>query len=252
MKFGICAGFEYLETLKEAGSDFIEVSANEIASMTDAEIKEQMKRCEDTGLFAEVFKNLFPAHIKLTGDKMDFAMIDEYTRSVFDKASKLGIKTAVFGSGAARSFPEGADREGCMSQLVFASRLTAQNASEYGVTVAVEPLRSEETNAINTVSDAVQLCRAVNEKNFKINPDLYHMYCENEDFENLKKYSDFIAHVHVAEFKTRKLPSAGDGCDYKNVVRLLQNSGYNGRVSVEAHDEFTLQKYRGAMEAIRI
>ena len=139
-----------------------------------------------------------------------------------------------------------------MSQLVFASRLTAQNASEYGVTVAVEPLRSEETNAINTVSDAVQLCRAVNEKNFKINPDLYHMYCENEDFENLKKYSDFIAHVHVAEFKTRKLPSAGDGCDYKNVVKLLQNSGYNGRVSVEAHDEFTLQKYRGAMEAIRI
>ena len=75
---------------------------------------------------------------------------------------------------------------------------------------------------------------------------------ENEDFENLKKYSDFIAHVHVAEFKTRKLPSAGDGCDYKNVVKLLQNSGYNGRVSVEAHDEFTLQKYRGAMEAIRI
>lgn len=252
MKFGICAGFEYLEILKAAGCDFIEVSANEIASMSDAEIKEQIKKCENVGFFAEVFKNLFPTNIKLAGEKMDFAMIDEYTRSVFDKASRLGIKVAVFGSGAARSFPEGVDRESCMSQLVFASRLTAQNAAECGITVALEPLRSQETNVVNSVSDAAELCRAVNEKNFKINPDLYHMYNENDDLKNLEKYSDYIEHVHVAEFKTRKLPRVGDGCDYKKAIRLLKDSGYNGRISVEAHDEYTLQKYRDAMEAIRI
>lgn len=252
MKFGICAGFEYLETLKSAGSDFIEVSANEIASMGDKEITEQTKKCEGIGLFPEVFKNLFPANIKLAGDKMDFAMIDEYTRSLFDKASRLGVKVAVFGSGAARSFPKGADRESCMAQLVFVSRLTAQNAQECGITIALEPLNSCETDVINTVSQAAELCRAVNEKNFKINPDFYHMYQQNDDFENLKEISNLIAHVHIAEFKTRKLPRVGDGCNYQKAEQLLKDCGYNGRVSIEAHDEYTLLKYRDAISSIRI
>lgn len=237
MKFGVCTGFDNLAKAKEAGFDFIEISAAVINAMTQSQIKDQFKICEENDIFPQAFNCMFQGDIRLTGERFNENQIQEYTKELFYKASGLGIKMSVLGSGNARNVAENDDYEKCMEQLAKTAYIAAENALKEGITVAFEPLRSAETNIIKTVEQAAELCEKVNHKNLKINADFYHMAQENEPFENIIKYAPLIGHIHIANYETRGYPKIGDGFDYNQALSILERAGYDQRVSVEARTE---------------
>lgn len=87
---------------------------------------------------------------------------------------------------------------------------------------------------INRVEQAAALCQEVNHPFVKILADTYHMSVEGEPLENIAKYTNLIKHVHIANPVHRLHPTADDGYDYTQVVSVLKQANYRGRVTVEA------------------
>jgi sugar phosphate isomerase/epimerase len=56
----------------------------------------------------------------------------------------------------------------------------APMAEKYGVTIAVEPLNSGETNFINSLAEGVEIVDAVKSPRMKLLCDIYHMLKEDE------------------------------------------------------------------------
>src|SRR5207247_11193711 len=110
--------------------------------------------------------------------------------------SKLGVEVLVFGSGGARRVPDGFAREEAFKQLVDFGRRAAREARSHGITIAIEPLRKQETNIINTAAEGLELVNAVADPNFQLMIDFYHLASEREDPAIVFRVKDHLRHLH--------------------------------------------------------
>ena len=252
MRFGACAGGidRYIASVK-AGCDFVEFNARQIGDYSKEKFDEVLSLIKEYGVIAEATNCLFPGEIAISGSSWKPEVVNEYTESLFYKLAQLGVKVSVFGSGGARSIPEGEDLQECTERFYKSIYITAENAKKNGIVVALEPLRSAECNILNTVEKAAQICKDVNHSSVGINPDLYHMYNEKEPFENLAKYIEYIKHVHIGDYTKRRYPTPGDGCEYSRILNILTNAGYTGRVSIESGTDDYENDCRQALEILR-
>ena len=174
MKFGVCIGtnVENMRYAKSLGYDYVEVHCQEIANKPIEHI-EAMKAVGMPILAANCFIGM-----RVIGRERDDAAITEYFGRLFDRAAYLGIKYLVFGSSQARrivddepmSVPE------ARAQIVdFLKSLVVPFAEKYGIVIAIEPLRPQECNVINTVADGVEIARAVDSPYVRVLADVAHM-----------------------------------------------------------------------------
>ena len=120
----------------------------------------------------------------------------------------------------------------CSSDLDF-SRRAAEEGKAYGITVAIEPLRKEETNIINTAAEGLDLVNAVNHPNFQLMIDFFHLASEHEDPAIVLKAKDHLRHLHVANPNGRVFPQKWDEFDYAPFFANLKAIGYDKRISME-------------------
>ncbi|MBC7320142.1 sugar phosphate isomerase/epimerase, partial [bacterium] len=216
MKFGCCGnmvavekdktGIEIVEKLKEIGYDYIELSLAHISRLSDEEFEGLKTRLDASGLKCEACNNFFPPEIRLTGDQVDYKKIEEYLGLVLSRVNMLGVEVIVFGSGPAKMVPEGFPMEKAWQQLVELTKYISDLAEKYNVTIAIEPLRREECNIINRVSEGLRLVKEVSRGNVKLLVDFYHLRSEREDPSILKECKDHLRHVHFARFEGRTFP----------------------------------------------
>jgi sugar phosphate isomerase/epimerase len=107
-------------------------------------------------------------------------------------------------------------------------------AKEYGVDIALEPLRFEETNLLNTVAESGALVEQVAVSGAKLLADTYHMACNGEAPTDILLWSTLLAHVHVAEKRDRAAPGHY-GEDLRPYFRALHQAGYDQRISIECN-----------------
>jgi D-psicose/D-tagatose/L-ribulose 3-epimerase len=157
-----------------------------------------------------------------------------YVKKAFGRLSRLGTEIVVFGSGGARRAPDGVAKEDAFRQLVEFGGRIAPEARQHGITIAVEPLRREETNIINSAAEGLALVEAVNDPNFQLMVDFYHLASEHEDPEIIVRAKDHIRHLHMANPRGRVFPLAWDEYDYAPFFANLRKIGYVKRISVEA------------------
>ena len=229
MKFGVCTGtnIEKMMLVKEIGYDYAEGHCQEIASKPF----EHLDAMKATGL-PVVAANCFIG-LRVVGEEKDYAAIDGYLSTLFEKASYLGIKYLVFGSSGARRIPEGMSLEEGRAEIVeFLKYHVAPQAEKYGIPVAIEPLRPQECNAINTVDDGVEVAKKVDSPYIKVLADVAHMYCQNEPMEKLLEYKGWIIHAHTSNpdpdpsiDKKRIYPKAGDAFSQADFINPLKAVG---------------------------
>jgi sugar phosphate isomerase/epimerase len=246
MRFGCCGnmvavepdgtGVEIIEKLKELGYDYIELSLAHISKLPEEEFEKLKDRIDTSGLRCEACNNFFPPEIRLTGDYVDADQIERYLNLVLPRAGELGVEIIVFGSGPAKKVPEGFSRERAWEQLVDLTRFISSLASKYGITIAIEPLRKEECNIINRVSEGLRLVKEVDRANVRLLVDFYHLRSEGEDPSILKECKDYLSHVHFARFKGRTFPKEIEEDEfYLPFINNLKEIGYRKRISVEAY-----------------
>src|SRR5262249_60070347 len=119
-------------------------------------------------------------------------------------------------------------------QLVDFGRRMAAEARSHGITIAVEPLRRQETNIINTAAEGLALVNAIDVPNFQLMIDFYHLASEREDPAIVLTARDHLVHLHMANPQGRAFPLAWDEYDYAPFFARLREIGYNRRISVEA------------------
>ncbi len=254
MRYGMCVQNQQLELigkLAEMGYDYIECRFNLFASDNGEKVKELMRETEKSNIKCEAVNCFIPGDFRLTGDGVDEKALREYIERGMSGAAKAGCQTVVFGSGSARSIPQGFDRERGMAQIEhFLRDIVAPVAEKYKITVVTEPLRCAETNSVNTVREAVKLAERVNHPCISSLADLYHMYGEGETPESLCSFDGKIKHSHIAEVTTRAYPCEGDGYDYSRFVSALEKCGCE-RCSVEGRTEDFLSDSRKAIELLK-
>lgn len=237
MKLGLCCGFDKYDVAVDAGFDFVEPGAGTILNLSDSEFEQLKSKMAQTGVYARACNCLLPSDIRIACSDYSKEKVDEYANRLFKRAAQLGIKTAVLGSGGSRRIPDDEDRDECLKIFEQAVSQIAACADEYGITIALEPLRAAETNNLHYVEEAAALCDKLGIKNLKINPDVYHLYQGNEPFENLNKYSRLFDHMHICNYVTRYFPLEGDEADYNAVFDVLKRAGYEGEISIEGRSD---------------
>jgi D-psicose/D-tagatose/L-ribulose 3-epimerase len=234
VKVGRCADVDKLAESKAAGFDYVELGTRNIAKLSDAEFEAALAKHKEVGLPTPVANVFLPNEMKVVGPAVDEKALLEYAKKAFDRMSKFGVQIIVFGSGGARKVPEGFAKEEAFNQLVAFAKLIAPEAQAKGITLAVEPLRSGETNSINTAAEGLKWVQAVNHPNFQLMVDFYHLASEKEDPRILVEARDHIRHFHIANPNKRVFPLSASEYDYQGFFDNLRKMDYHGRISVEA------------------
>lgn len=226
MKFGVCVGtdIEKMKLIKEIGYDYAESHCQEMVSKS----YEHLDKMKATGL-PVVAANCFIG-MRIVGDEKDYDAIDSYLSTLFEKASYLGLEYLVFGSSGARRIPEGMSLEQGRAEIIeFLKYHVVPQAEKYNIPVAVEPLRPQECNAINTVDDGVEVAKKVDSPYVKVLADVAHMFCQNEQMEKILDYKEYIVHAHTSNpdpdpstGKKRIYPKVGDDFSQVSFVEPLK------------------------------
>jgi sugar phosphate isomerase/epimerase len=235
---GYCTSWKNAAAAKAAGFDYVELGTSEIAALSDAEFEAAARSLAGTGLPTPAANLFLPATLKVTGPDVDRAAQTAYVDRALDRVATLGVRLVVFGSGGARRVPEGFSHDEAFQQLVDFGRRAGAAARARGITIAVEPLRREETNIINRAREGLALVEAVGDPGFELMVDFYHLASEHEDPSILVAARSHLRHVHMANPNGRVFPQVPEEFDYEPFFGTLREIDYNHRVSVEAstHD----------------
>ena len=234
VQVGLCTPLKGIDAAKTAGFEYLELGTSEIAALSDADYESALAQVKQLGLPVPVTNLFLPATLKVTGPEIDRDEQIRYVRKAFTRLSRLGTGIVVFGSGGARRVPDGFPKDEAFKQLVEFGRRIAPEAQRERITIAIEPLRRQETNIINSAAEGLDLVNAIDHPNFQLMIDFYHLASEREDPAIVLKAREHIRHLHMANPQGRVFPLAWDEYDYAPFFANLRQIGYDKRISVEA------------------
>ena len=258
MKIGVCRGLDDFISIKaaaQAGVDYFECGFGSLVNFDDEKINACKAFLEDNSLPCIAANGFLPGDLKVVGDSVDYNALEAYLDKGFERAKLLGVKKVVFGSGAARSFPEGFNSERAKDQVAyFLKEYAAPRAEKAGCTIVMEPLRFCESSMIYTVEDGIEIARMSGKANVGGLADLYHVYGNNDSIEGIAGFKSELLHAHIAEPEKRVYPSLNDSDDvielYKSFFDSLKKAGCD-TCSIEARTEDFSQDIISALAIIK-
>lgn len=195
MKIGVCTGtnLEHIRIAKDIGFDYVE---SHCQSLVKASLQE-LDAMTAVGI-PILTANCFIGQSIVCKDRDDKA-IEAYLEALFSRAEAVGIGCLVFGSGWARRIPEEMPRETGMAMIEsFLKELVVPAAEKYDVMVAIEALRHEECNCLNSVAEAAAVAKKIKSPYIHVLGDVFHMIEVGEPIDSLPQYRDLLLHVHTS------------------------------------------------------
>jgi sugar phosphate isomerase/epimerase len=225
---------EAIRIVERAGCDFLEFGVSVVAPEQPEPVFERLQATlRVTHLVPECFSSFVPPDITLVGDARERKRIEAYVAVSARRVAALGGKIIVFGSGKARSIPQGFSRKTAEDHLVEFLNLAADPAGANGIRIAIEPLNRSESNVVNSLAEAVALAERVNRPEIGVLVDFYHLDCEKESMDHIRQAGKRLIHVHVAD-AGRLYPGSGS-YDYPGFWSALRGAGYDGRITIECN-----------------
>ena len=235
MRYGLCTiDPAIIADAREAGFDYIEPTVPDFVHPNDPEsaFEDSVASFRAAGLPVESVNLFLMGELRCTGPDANHDQIVEYADRVLRRLGKAGVPVLVFGSGRARSIPDGWPREKAEEQFIALLALLGPIAEAAGVKIAVEPLARVECNFINTVDEGARLARASGSAAVGVLADSFHWGRNNEPADTIAAARDGMLHAHVATIPTRLSPGM-EPYDFSPFFAALAAIGYDGRVSIE-------------------
>lgn len=233
-RIGICGNPADAELMKEAGVAYVETNVSGFLIPESGEEDFAANRAVAGACALPIYSanGFFPGDLKIVGPEADMERALRYSETALRRASEIGIKCLVLGSGRSRTVPDGFDHAEAEEQFLSLLKGIAPFAEKYDITIVIEPLRSEETNLINTVCEGAEMARRSGSDHICVLADFYHMLQNGESPESLIRCRDRLRHCHIAE-KDRRTPPGVCGDDFTPFFRALREIGYEGGISIE-------------------
>ena len=238
VKVGVCT--RDVAGAAKYGFDYVEPAAAEIAAMS----KDQFREFSDTMLVSPLRCHAFNSFIrrpdlKVVGPEVPTSALKEYLEGCLPRCRRLGASIVVWGSAGSRNVPEGFSREQARDQIAAFLKMTGEVARHSHLIVAIEPLRRQESNILNTGAEALEMVRRVKHPNIRMIIDYFHLREENEDPRIIEIGRREIVHLHFANPHGRVWPhDLAEDDHYAAFFGYLKKTGYSGGISIEGQGSF--------------
>jgi sugar phosphate isomerase/epimerase len=262
MKFGICtsmhrnekdpAGIWIIESAVKAGFDYIELPLAQTMDLGQDDFDRLCNKIADLGIKCLRNNNFFPVRLRLTGPDINEAEIKDYTERALSRSHALGVQKIVFGSGPARSVPQGFPLDEGRSQIVRLLQDISAKAEKSGISIVIEPLNRTESNIINSFEEGCALSSSVSRENVQVLVDYYHLTKEAEPIEHIYQGRRRLSHAHFAgDGSARKYPVRSKTEEYRQFFKALKDAAYDDALSLEAYDDNPRLNMKPALEMMR-
>jgi sugar phosphate isomerase/epimerase len=239
ISLGICVSPEQAARVAP-GYDYLELAlASALMPLEDDAIyAPQRQRLHALQPPVRSFSIFVASQVKLVGPSVDWEQVETYVARAVARAADLGGRIIGFGSGGARSVPDGFSRALAWGQLVRFANLCADYAAPHGLAIALEPLNTRECNILNTYLEAAQLARDVDRLEIGVVADIYHFVMDAEPLEDILKAPEHLIHVHLAD--TGRLYPGSGTYPLEHWFEILREVNYRGGASIECRwgDDF--------------
>src|SRR6185436_16826863 len=91
VKVGYCTSVKNLEAAKGAGFDYLEVSATEVAGLSDADFDAALAKSQAIGMPTPAANLFVPQTIKVVGPDVNVEQQTAHVKKVMSRLSKLGV-----------------------------------------------------------------------------------------------------------------------------------------------------------------
>ncbi|KAI4500066.1 hypothetical protein M0802_004936 [Mischocyttarus mexicanus] len=107
---------------------------------------------------------------------------------------------------------------------------------EEGLIGVIEPINSitVPNYYMNNFSKGLNIVKKINSSHLKLQLDVFHMQhcCGNLTY-NIEQLLPFVGHIQIAQVPHRHEPDTDGEIDYKYILSLLENKGYQGYIGLE-------------------
>jgi D-psicose/D-tagatose/L-ribulose 3-epimerase len=109
----------------------------------------------------------------------------------------------------------------------------AARAADAGVRIGLEALNRYESNFVNTIGQAAEICRQVGSEAMFVHGDLFHMNIEERDFATaLAEVGDVLGYLHVTD--SHRGPLGEGNIDFDALFAALRQIDYTGPITFES------------------
>ena len=106
------------------------------------------------------------------------------------------------------------------------------HAAQVGINIYLEPLNRYETNFMNRLAEAVEICEKVGNPRVMMMADFFHMNIEEPDMNAaIRAAGKWIGHVHLAD-SHRTQPGLGH-VDFRSGFQALKEIGFSNYMALE-------------------
>jgi len=234
-ELGIVSGLAQDSVAYAAGFRLIGESVPKILSPTlsDDEFQANLTRINAAKCKVLSCNLFFPGSLKIAGPDVNEAKVLSYTETVLSRAKLAGVKYIVLGSSGARSIPAGYDIDKAKADFIILCKKLGQIAKKNDVVILLENLETTETNFITSLKAAAEIVKKVNEPNFRLNVDVFHMLREGESPDEIIAAAKQVGFCEIAEKEKRTLPGVAVD-DFRPYLRALKKINYKGYIFMEA------------------
>lgn len=235
---GVCT--RDIDGAQKYGFDYIEPAAADVAAMSDAEFQQLSGKVLASPLRCRALNSLIRRpDLKVVGDDVSLTATGDYLEPCFARCGLLGASIVVWGSAGSRNVPDGFSRQHAELQIVEFLRMAGDIARKHNLVVAIEPLRHQESNILNTGAEALDMVRRVKHAQVRMILDYFHMREENEDPRIVETARKEIVHFHFANPQGRLWPhDLSEDDHYAAFFRSVRKIGYSDGISVEGKGSF--------------
>lgn len=238
ISIGVCSRAGDFPKALQYGFDYLEPSVAEIATMSDDVFARFHRLVMTAPIRCDSF-NSFIRSLCVVGNTVHADALRNYMDLSLDRCRQLGGKIVVWGSAGSRNVPPGFSRAVAWKQIQSFLKLAGTIARPKGIVIAIEPLRTQESDIINTGAEALRLVHEVNHPNVRMIIDYYHMRAMREDPEIVWTARNEIVHFHFANPRGRLWPkSPSEDPGYCRFFGLVKKIRFSGGISIEAQGTF--------------
>ncbi|MGH9325107.1 MAG: sugar phosphate isomerase/epimerase family protein [Terriglobia bacterium] len=238
IQIGVCSRPENFPLAVDYGFDYLEPPAATVAAMSESAFNRFRQQVMAAPIRCESF-NDFIRSLRVVGDDVHPDQLRNYMEMCIGRCRRLGGSIVVWGSASSRNVPPGFSRAVAWKQIQSFLRLAGNVARPQGIIIAIESLRTEESNIINTGAEAMRLVCEVHHPNVRMIIDYYHLREMNEDPEIVWTARKYIVHFHFANPHGRLWPrSLAEDPEYHRFFALVKKIHYSGGISIEARGAF--------------
>lgn len=170
--------------------------------------------------------------------KENWDFCTEKITAAIEATSAAGFSNVITFSG----MRDGIDEEEGLQNTIDGLKTVIGLAEKHKVNLCIEPLNTRVDENMkghpgyqcDTVEWAVKVCDAIGSERMKILYDVYHQQIMQGDvIVRLKKYKDYIGHIHTAGVPGRRELDDAQEINYSGVMKAIVEIGYKGYVGHE-------------------